>query len=335
LGCYYQLAKINTKLKKQKITNEIWIELQGNMLQDLLLTYPNNKKLNKVFEQNDILYHYTGLNGFLSIIETQSLFFSNVNFLNDSKEIKHGVDIVLKAIEETEKNETSDILLKMKENIDLLYKSEKYVTCFSKDGDLLSQWRAYGNNGKGISIGFEFADLTDSFDKYLTGTHIEYDETTQIESIKEYINLIVHFYKKIQDNYDWNGQDFNNLVAKQIITFFNNVIYSFKHPSFIDEREYRLQLEIDNKDDIDLKFRATENLIIPYTVLKNSYASYLETKESDETEPIFSLKKLPISKIIIGPSLDYETVKIGIKQFLFEKGYKEINIEKSNVPYRI
>ncbi len=326
-------------MEKQKITNEIWTELQGNMLQGLLLTYPNNKKLNKVFEHNDILYHYTSLNGFLSIIETQSLFFSNVNFLNDSKEIKHGVDIVLKAIEETEKDENSDILLKMKENIDLLYKSEKYVTCFSKDGDLLSQWRAYGNNGKGISIGFEFSDLTDSFDKYLTGTHIEYDETTQIESIKEYINLIIEFYKKIEDNYDWNGQDFDNLVAKLIITFFNNVIYSFKHPSFIDEREYRLQLEIDNKmynkDDIDLKFRATENLIIPYTIIKNSYASYLETKEPDETEPIFPLKKLPISKIIIGPSLDYETVKIGIKQFLFEKGYKEIDIEKSNVPYRI
>lgn len=308
------------------------------MLQGILLSYPENNKLNKVFEHNEILYHYTSLNGFLSIIETQSLFFSNVNFLNDSKEIKHGVDIVLKAIEEIEENEGSDILYKMKDNINLLYESEKYVTCFSKDGDLLSQWRAYGNNGKGISIGFEFSNLTDSFDKYLTGTHIEYDEKIQIESIKEYINLIIKFYKSIEDNYDWNGQDFNNLVAKLIITFFNNVIYSFKHPSFIDEREYRLQLEIDNnmykKEDIELKFRATENLIIPYTIIKNDYISYLETKVPNETEPIFSLKKLPISKIIIGPSLDYETVKSGIKKFLFEKGYKEIDIEKSNVPYR-
>lgn len=326
-------------MEKQKITNEIWTELQGNLLQSLLLSYPKNNKLNKVFENNDILYHYTSLNGFLSIIETQSLFFSNVNFLNDSKEIKHGVDIVLKAIEQIEENQSSDILSKMKDNIDLLYKSEKYVTCFSKNGDLLSQWRAYGNNGKGISIGFEFSDLTDSFDKYLTGTHIEYDEKIQVESIKEYINLMIEFYENIENNYDWNGQNFNNLIAKQIITFFNNVIHSFKHPSFIDEREYRLQLEIDNnmykKEDIELKFRATENLIIPYTIIKNDYISYLETKVPNETEPLFSLKKLPISKIIIGPSLDYETVKNGIKKFLFEKGYKEIDIEKSNVPYRI
>lgn len=326
-------------MEKQIITNEIWTELQGNMLQVLLLAYQKNNKLNKVFEHNDIIYHYTSLNGFLSIIETQSLFFSNANFLNDSKEIKHGVDIVLKAIEQTEENENSDILDKMKDNINLLFKSEKYVTCFSKDGDLLSQWRAYGNNGKGISIGFDFSNLTDSFDKYLTGTHIEYDEKIQIESIKEYIHLMIEFYKNIENNYNWNGQDFNNLVAKQIITFFNNVIYSFKHPSFIDEREYRLQLEIDNvmykKEDIELKFRATENLIIPYTVIKNDYISYLETKVPNETEPVFPLKKLPINKIVIGPSLDYETVKTGIEKFLSEKGYNEIDIKKSNVPYRV
>jgi hypothetical protein len=323
-------------LEKQKITNEIWNDLQVNMLQGILLSYRENNNLNKVFERYDILYHYTSLNGFLSIIETQSLFFSNVNFLNDSKEIKHGVDIVLKAIEEIA---DSDILYKMKDNINLLHKSEKYVTCFSKEGDLLSQWRAYGNNGKGISIGFQFYDLTNSFDKFLTGTHIEYNEKIQIETIKEYINLMIKFYISIEDNYDWNGQDFNNVVAKQIITFFNDVIYGFKHPSFIDEREYRLQLEIDNniykKGDIKLKFRATENLIIPYTVIKNNYISYLETKVPDEPEPIFSIKKLPISKIIIGPSLDYETVKSGIKKFLFEKGYEKIDIEKSNVPYRI
>lgn len=295
--------------------------------------------MNKVFEQNDIIYHYTSLNGFLSIIETQSLFFSNVNFLNDSKEIKHGVDIVLKAIEQCENEKNADILLQMKTNIDLLYISEKYVSCFSKNGDLLSQWRAYGNYGKGISIGFEFSQLEESFDKDLNGTHIEYDEQIQIESIKEYIKLIIEYYKNIEDDYDWGPYDFNNLVAKLIITFFNDVLYSFKHPSFIDEREYRLILEIDNKmynsGDIDLKFRANDNFIIPYIVIKNSYTSYLETKEPGENEPIFPIKKLPIRKIIIGPSLDFETVKMAIEQFLINKGYNEIVIEKSNVPYRI
>jgi hypothetical protein len=30
-----------------------------------------------------------------------------------------------------------------------------FLTCFSENGDLLSQWRAYGNNGDGVAIGFD------------------------------------------------------------------------------------------------------------------------------------------------------------------------------------
>ena len=29
------------------------------------------------------------------------------------------------------------------------------IGCFSKNGDLLSQWRAYAEDGKGFSIGFD------------------------------------------------------------------------------------------------------------------------------------------------------------------------------------
>jgi hypothetical protein len=29
-----------------------------------------------------------------------------------------------------------------------------YIACFSENGDSLSQWRAYANDGKGVAIGF-------------------------------------------------------------------------------------------------------------------------------------------------------------------------------------
>lgn len=325
-------------MEKENITNETWTEIQGNLLQELLINSPKNEKLNKRFSSCDTLFHYTSLNGFISIIETQSFYCTNVNFLNDSKEFKYGVETILKAVENLTTNKNSSILEKIKDNIELLLKSDKYVTCFSKEGDSLSQWRAYGNDGKGISLGFKFSDLTGSFDKYLTGSHIEYVEKTQLEIIEEFIRLIIEFYKKVEAKYNWNGQDFNNLVSKVIIKFLNNVIHAYKHPSFIDEKEYRLQLEIDGnlykKGDIDILFKASENLIIPYTIIKNSYTAYLETKEPNETEPIFGVKKLPLNKIIIGPNLDFDIVKIGLEQFLINKGYENVEIIKSEVPYR-
>ncbi|WNH08039.1 DUF2971 domain-containing protein [Thalassobellus suaedae] len=325
-------------MEKETITNETWTEIQGNLFQELLINSPKNEKLNKRFGSCDTLFHYTSLNGFISIIETQSFYCTNVNFLNDSKEFKYGEETILKAVENLKTNENSSILEKIKNNIELQLKSDKYVTCFSKEGDSLSQWRAYGNDGKGISLGFEFSDLTESFDKYLTGSHIEYDEKTQLEIIEEFIRLIIEFYKKIEDKYNWNGQDFNNLVSKVIIKFLNNVIHTYKHPSFIDEKEYRLQLEIDGnlykKGDFDILFKSSENLIIPYTIIKNSYSAYLETKEPNETEPIFGLKRLPLNKIIIGPNLSFDIVKIGLEQFLTNKGYENVEIIKSEVPYR-
>ena len=39
---------------------------------------------------------------------------------------------------------------------------EQFVSCFSADGDVLSQWRAYADDGHGFAIGFapaEFAIL--------------------------------------------------------------------------------------------------------------------------------------------------------------------------------
>lgn len=326
-------------MEKEKITNDAWTEIKAVFLQGLLCNYSKNIKLNKRFDSCDHIFHYTSLNGFISIIESQSLYCTNVNFLNDSKEIKHGEEIILKAIENVKNDENLDILDKAKENIKLLIKAEKYVTCFSKDGDLLSQWRAYGNDGKGISLGFKFSYLKDSFDKYLIGTHIEYDENTQLEIIEEFIRLIIEFYKKVENEYDWNGNDFNNIVSNVIVEFLNDLIHSYKHPSFIDEREYRLQLEIDGnfykKEELDILFRASENLIVPYTIIKNSYTAFLETKNPDETEPIFGLKKIPLEKIIVGPSLDYDIVKIGLEQFLIKNGYENVEIIKSNVPYRL
>lgn len=50
-------------------------------------------------------------------------------------------------------------------------KDKFFVMCFSgeESGDLLSQWRGYGDNGKGIAIGFnEYAlkKVTDSVQTY-------------------------------------------------------------------------------------------------------------------------------------------------------------------------
>ena len=40
-------------------------------------------------------------------------------------------------------------------------KIKRYICCFSGDGDLLSQWRAYADDGRGISVGFKKSQIKD------------------------------------------------------------------------------------------------------------------------------------------------------------------------------
>jgi len=42
-----------------------------------------------------------------------------------------------------------------------------YVCCFCEEDDLLSQWRSYGANGTGVSLGFESTGFT-----FLTGADV-------------------------------------------------------------------------------------------------------------------------------------------------------------------
>ena len=41
-----------------------------------------------------------------------------------------------------------------------------YFCCFSESSDLLSQWRAYGNDGQGVAIGFNAKLLSKIDDMY-------------------------------------------------------------------------------------------------------------------------------------------------------------------------
>lgn len=314
-----------------------------NLADVLIKSSLADNRLYHKFEIPDSIYHYTTLNGLIAIIESQSLFSSNLHFLNDRKEYKYGVELILKIIKEFKQNKVHlNILNKIEENINLIYKSERYVTCFSRDGDLLSQWRAYGNNGKGVSIGFDRHNLGDGcFSQFLDEKIIVYDESDQIYSIKKQVNTILEYFENSKELIDSTEYDFDFLVAKVIIEFLEKSISTYKHPSFRDEKEYRIEYEIDGninkKEEEELRFRASENLIVPYVKLTTKYLDYLKQKKDEEesVSPTFMIKRIPINNIIIGPSLEFSTLKESIEQLLIKNGYENVEILKSNVPYRI
>ncbi len=322
--------------------NEYWTCIRMILANDLIKKSLADQRLYHKSELSDIIYHYTSLSGLIGIIESQALFSSNIQFLNDRKEFEYGVELILSTISKLKKKKRNlNILEKVEKNIDLIYKCERYVTCFSLKGDLLSQWRAYGNNGYGISIGFDRFNLTSSLSQYLNEKMIVYNENDQIYSIEKQINWIIEYFENTKELIDWNGYDYDFLVAKEIIEYLEMSISSFKHPSFEDEKEYRIEYEIGgniNKEGKEkLFFKSTDNLVVPYLKLTNEYKDYISNPDYKENDvhPTFVVKKLPIKEIIIGPSLDFQSNKESISKLLKSNGYENIEIIESDVPYRI
>ena len=106
----------------------------------------------------NIIYHYCNVDAFKAIIQNKTLWLSSVYNLNDYKEIHWIKEKVLKKIKEyTNKNnyEKFNSFIKLYEN----KQTTVYIASFSQGEDLLSQWKGYGQNGQGFSLGFDLTRI--------------------------------------------------------------------------------------------------------------------------------------------------------------------------------
>ena len=124
---------------------------------------------------NGIVYHYCSLEAFKSIIENECLWLCDVEKSNDSAERIYFEKIMLKQIElytndlkrsdKANKNSALKILEFIQKAIQspLTERAPVYSCSFSYNGDQLSQWRGYADDGYGVAIGFyktNFQEIT-------------------------------------------------------------------------------------------------------------------------------------------------------------------------------
>lgn len=323
-----------------------------------VLTIELQKQLNTIVEPSKVkgktLFHYTDFGGLKGIIENQHLFATNSSFLNDRKEYSYGVGIFNDSALNIKKSSTSTIEKKLIDSfLELISEkniSTHYVTSFSSKGDLLSQWRAYANNGKGISIGFDAEKLAKSFEGKTENFFVKYkgQEETANLLLKASIDFYIKNKKKIESIKGTSASEFYKIASSQILEIIDNYVGLFKDNAFSEEKEYRFELRLD-KDinrNRDLLFRSgRNNLLTPYLKLMTAYREDLEIvkndnfsqKDIEELNRKYKIKLLPIKKIIIGPSLDSELNKKAIELLLTTNNYDldKIVIDKSDVPYRI
>ena len=94
------------------------------------------------------MYHYTTQAAFCSILQTKVLWASNALYLNDSSEMRHGIDVLNDVVGDRfaqfDPHDRAGLISYWNELTAVQLTGPVYVTAFSGVRDDLSQWRAYG-----------------------------------------------------------------------------------------------------------------------------------------------------------------------------------------------
>lgn len=269
----------------------------------------------------NIIYHYCNVEAFRAIIQNKTIWLSSVYNLNDYKEIHWITDKVLKKIKEyTNKDnyEKFNSFIKYFEN----QQPNVYIASFSKGDDLLSQWRAYADDGYGVAIGFNAKYFKEN--NLIKTSEVLYDENMQEIEIDKILKPLVN----LDDKIDFESKQFEE-YCENIINEINNLSARSKNELFMEEHEVRLIhnpiIIEDNKtkkfifkDHIStMMFRAVCGNLIPYFELKFDYFNELNP---------------PIVEIVKGPKNKF--INQEIKIFLANNGFYNVNIKGSKSSYR-
>jgi hypothetical protein len=135
---------------------------------------PRPSKSTQEQEEPKLLYHYTTQEGLLGIIEKECIWATHLRYLNDTSEgaiVSHAIWEELNSrvnadslmqflgippVKDKKRIQCDDeeILSQGNRILSEVTSRDVYVTSLSKQGNLLSQWRAYSGKSGGYSIGF-------------------------------------------------------------------------------------------------------------------------------------------------------------------------------------
>jgi len=173
--------------KEHRFERKQWQSLDGeNRFSWIDFSFPIHPMASKIIEEEirrslrpdppfpNPIYHYTNIQGLYGIINSQEFWFTDYSYMNDSREIKHGLDVVrvlLKDLKVDPKHSAKlPIIEKWAEVLNTAGPYRICIACFSLEGDSLSQWRGYGGRNIGVCLGF---DTKHTLFWRLLGTHLQ------------------------------------------------------------------------------------------------------------------------------------------------------------------
>jgi hypothetical protein len=276
------------------------------------------------------LYHYCSGEAFLSIINSRSIRLTNLSLSNDSLEGKWASSLYEN---EGSKYKLSDTTKRLVESIIRRGAIDVFGFCLSEEKDILSQWRAYSDDGRGFCIGYNSHALSalceaQSVANVLQFEKVEYESTIQRHIFNEFMNYCEKFADERRDIH-LQIREKREMYTDATFLETASRIFLLKNPAFREEREWRLLALRAIMDTVDGQI---------YSDLRdldyNTYNSLIRPFFTWDFDPNYygTVATPEITEVVLGPkngNQDYI-----IRSLLESKGLHGVLISRSNASYR-
>jgi hypothetical protein len=243
---------------------------------------------------------------------------SSIFHLNDAAEFSYTVNLTRSRLEQRRKTSKvlavfADLLAESLDNFNLAA-STVFVGSFTEQPDMLSQWRAYCGDRGGFSIGLSSRTLL------TLGTAQEFRLVRCIYSRKLQERIVDELLDAAYSQFLGENDKSFAPVRAGLFCYLNLIHFAplFKHPSFREEREWRLVSTDMLRRRYRPKFRAGRSMVVPYVEFKLGGGR----------------SSLPISRVFMGPTPNVAASIFSVSQLLYFRGLSACKIEVSSVPYR-
>lgn len=270
------------------------------------------------FHPETIIWHYTNEQGLLGILQSASLFATQVAFLNDRRETKYAQNLFLEAIKLIQTERASDpeavafldlVQAAIKDDPDNPTQgtSKFFVTSFSGEEDSIDQWNQY-SKWHGYAIGF----IARGFFREPNSTlyRVVYDHEKQLSAVKKIAAATLDFFREglIPERATNPG-----LWGHEFFTAWDEWIYKFaplaKEPKWSTENEFWLVHELKPSEISRVRFLQRDKVLARYLQLDTP-------SWKGSRQPL-----LPISRIVVGPNNEDAFNAQSVRLLLQQMGY--------------
>lgn len=300
---------------------------------------------------DSLIYHYCSPEAFFNIVVSNSIWATDLLKTNDPEELNRGQEVALEAIRAVLPNRGGQF-----SKSDFVPAGNLYLAaCFSHDGDVLSQWRAYAGNCRGMAVGVsqdallacnvELLSNTESL--YTNERHIRldrykadrfelkevfYDEDLFYQFVVNLIEQLKVNAPSIDDTFEEGTMPITDILIKEQLQTLTCLL---KSQFFSEEKEVRLFCRMNEitanrlttrhnpAREFEIQFHPTDSGIRRYMPI-----SLMQSSLADKGTSAYQA----LRQVIIGPSSSATTKDVCL--FLRQNGFQDVEVFESSGKYR-